>query len=78
MCGFFNMCLCVCECGFCNVCVSSYVCVRNIFVISGYFRNICTCIVCTLLFILFGSYIFLLFFLYQCKYYCHRVTTQLQ
>jgi hypothetical protein len=68
MCGFV-MCGCVgvCMCGFvmCG-CVGVCMC--------GCFGNICTCIYCFLLFLLC---IFILI-CYQCKDYCHRVTTQLQ
>ena len=75
-------------CGFCNV----WVCVCVGFVMCGCFHNcvvvlvICVlvfsvfCIVCTVFFCIVSfMYIYsYLFCLYQCKDYCHRVTTQLQ
>ena len=69
MCGFFNVCVCVCV-GF---------------VMCGCFGSTCTCIYCVLyclycvVCIVSFTYIYShLFRLYQCKVYCHRVTTQLQ
>ena len=72
-------------------CVSCTVVVLTYFVMCGYFDNcvrvlvICVLvftvfhIVCTVFCIVSFMYIYsYLFYLYWCKDYCHRVTTQLQ
>ena len=74
-----SVCVCVglCMCGFCNVCV----CVCVGFVTCGCFGNMCTCIYCFVLSVLFFLYCSVymsvysyLFCLQWCKDYCHRVT----
>ena len=59
--------------------------IRNFVCMCGCFGNMCTCIYCVVycLYCVFRIFSFMyiysyLFCLYQCKDYCHRVTTQLQ
>jgi len=54
------------------------VCVCVDFVMCGCFGNICVYIYFVLCFDSFMYIYSYLFCLYQCKDYCHRVTTQLQ
>ena len=67
-------------CGFCNV----WLCVCVGFVVCGCFGNMCTSTYWVLyclywvFFALLGLCIFLFVFLYWCKDYCRRMTTQLQ
>jgi len=71
-------------CGFCNV----WVCVCVGFVMCSCFDNsVCVLLRCVVVFTVFlygvlciSSFIYIysyLFCVYQCKDYCHRVTTQL-
>jgi hypothetical protein len=78
MCGFFNVCMCVCVgfvmcgCGFCNVWLCVYV---GVLVICVLVFTV-FCIVCTVCFYcFFYVYLFLLVFSVLDNNYCHRVTT---
>ena len=87
MCGCVYVCVCVCV-GMCMCgcmgfvmcgCVYVWVCVCVGFVMCGCLGNMYRLILFTVFCIVPFMYIYShLFRLYQCKDYCHRVTTQLQ
>ena len=68
------VCVCVCVGVFCNV----WVCVCVGFVMCECVCNMCLYLLCFALFVVYFCIVSFMFCLYQCKDYCHRVTTQLQ